>query len=348
MAYTTINKHTDFFNRIKYTGDGSSSRAVTGFGHQPDWLWFKRTNGTSHPQINDSVMGATKWRYTSSTGVDDTSTQAITYGTDGVTFNGGNYDPNTNTYPYICWSLKAGTTSGLSGGTITPSAYSINTTSKFGIYKYTGTGSAGTISHGLGTTPKMIWIRRTDSATQWSVYHEAVGNDKHVILNSDAVQVTSANYWNDTSPTDSLFTIGAGTDVNASGGIYIAYVWGEVPGYSAFGKYYGNYQDNGPFVYTGMKPAFLLIRQYNDTGQWRIYDTLREDYGQGDLLKYLAAESTAAEVTTTDGGLDILSNGFKIRSSGGNHDLNGNQDPYLYYAVGQSLVGTNNIPATAR
>ena len=97
MAYTTIDKHTDFFNRIKYTGDGSSSRALTGFGHQPDWLWIKRRDGTGHHHINDSVMGATKWRYADLTQGDDTSTQAITYGTDGITWNGGNYDSNTNT-----------------------------------------------------------------------------------------------------------------------------------------------------------------------------------------------------------------------------------------------------------
>ena len=139
MAFTTVNKSTDYFSANLYTGNGTSPRALTGFGHQPDWLWVKRRDGTGHHHINDVVMGATKWRYSDLTQGDDTSTQAITYGTDGLTFNGGNYDPNTNTYPYIVWSLKAGTTSGLSGGTITPSAYSINTTSKFGMYKYTGT-----------------------------------------------------------------------------------------------------------------------------------------------------------------------------------------------------------------
>ena len=348
MAYTTVNKYTDFFNRIKYTGDGSSSRALTGFGHQPDWLWFKHRNGAMHPQINDSVMGATKWRYTSSTGVDDTSTQAITYGTDGITFNGGNYDPNTNTYPYICWSLKAGTTSGLSGGTITPSAYSINTTSKFGIYKYTGTGSNATIAHGLGVAPKVVWIKKTSGAEDWRVWFTPISNTQYLTLNGTGAASTAASVWNSAIPTSTVFSIGTDGGVNTSGQTYVAYVWGEVPGFSAFGRYYGNYNNNGPYIYTGFKPAFLLIRQTNDTGQWRIYDTLRESYGQKDLLKYLAAESTAAEVTPSDGNLDILSNGFKIRSSGGNHDLNGNSDPYSYMAFGQSIVGSNNVPCTAR
>ena len=108
MAYTTVNKSTDFFNTNIYTGDGSSSRALTGFGHQPDWIYVKRRDGTSHPTINDSVMGATLWRYTSRDQGDDTSTQAITYGTDGITWNGGNYDSNTNTDTYVAWSWKAG------------------------------------------------------------------------------------------------------------------------------------------------------------------------------------------------------------------------------------------------
>tara|TARA_R100000234_G_scaffold110349_1_gene82687 strand:- start:111 stop:1157 length:1047 start_codon:yes stop_codon:yes gene_type:complete len=348
MAYTTVNKYTDFFNRIKYTGDGSSSRALTGFGHQPDWIWAKHRNGAMHPQINDSVMGATKWRYTSSTGVDDTSTQPITYGTDGITFNGGNYDPNTNSYPYILWSLKAGTTSGLSGGTITPSAYSINTTSKFGIYKYTGTGSNATIAHGLGVAPKVVWIKKTSGSEDWRVWFTPIGNTQYLTLNGTGAASTAASVWNSAIPTSTVFSIGTDGGVNTSGQTYVAYVWGEVPGFSAFGRYYGNNNDNGPYVYTGFKPAFLLIRQTNDTGQWRIYDTLRESYGQKDLLKYLAAESTAAEVTPSDGNLDILSNGFKVRSSGGNHDLNGNSDPYSYMAFGQSIVGSNNVPCTAR
>ena len=347
MAYTTVNKYTDFFNRIKYTGTGSSN-ALTGFGHQPDWIWVKRRDGTNHPAINDSVMGATLWRYTSRDQGDDTSTQAITYGTDGLTWNGGNYDSNTNTYTYVLWSLKAGTSSGLSGGTITPSAYSINTTSKFGIYKYTGTGSNATIAHGLGVAPKVVWIKKTSGSEDWRVWFTPIGNTQYLTLNTTGAASTAASVWNSAIPTSTVFSIGTDGGVNTSGQTYIAYVWGEVPGFSAFGRYYGNNNDNGPYVYTGFKPAFLLIRQTNDTGQWRIYDTLRESYGQKDLLKYLAAESTAAEVTTTDGGLDILSNGFKVRSSGGNHDLNGNSDPYSYMAFGQSIVGSNNVPCTAR
>ena len=350
MAYTTIDKHTDFFNRIKYTGDGSSSRALTGFGHQPDWMWFKHRNGTSHPQINDSVMGATKWRYTRSTVVDDTSTQPITYGTDGLTFNGGNYDPNTNTYPYIVWSLKAGTTSGLSGGTITPSAYSINTTSKFGIYKYTGTGSNGTIAHGLGTTPKMIWVKKTSGAEDWRIYHQGAGDaTKYMTLNSTGAVSTAASVWNSTAPTSTLFSIGTDGGVNTSGQTYIAYVWGEVSGFSKFGKYVGNSLADGAFVYTGFRPAFILLKNSGASSSWYIYDNKRPSYYNPNAT-VLFAETTTAESTNTSSSehpIDFLSNGFKFRTTSAARNESGSS--YIYMAFAEApLTGTNNVPCTAR
>ena len=348
MAYSTINKSTDYFNNVLYTGNASARTITTGM--QPDMVWTKARNAAHHGIITDATTGAGKRLRTSVTNAQDTNGSSVaSFISTGYTLT-DNATINGNTETNVSWSWKGGGGQGSSNtdGTINTTYTSANTTSGFSISQYTGTGSAATIGHGLGAIPKMIIVKRLDSTSQWSVYHESVGNTKHVILNSTAAQVTSTNYWNDTSPTASVFSIGAGTDVNASGGTYVAYCWAQKTGFSAFGKYFGNYVDNGPFVYTGMKPKFILIRQYNDTGQWRIYDTLRESYGQKDLLKYLASESTAAEVTTTDGGLDILSNGFKIRSSGGNHDLNGNQDPYLYMAFGQTLVSSNNVPTTAR
>jgi len=348
MAYSTINKSTDYFNNVLYTGNASARTITTDM--QPDMVWTKARNAAHHGIITDATTGAGKRLRTSVTNAQDTNGSSVaSFISTGYTLT-DNATINGNGETNVSWSWKGGGGQGSSNtdGTINTTYTSANTTSGFSISQYTGTGSAATIGHGLGAIPKMIIVKRIDSTSQWSVYHESVGNTKHVILNSTAVQVTSSAYWNDTSPTASVFSIGSGTDVNASGGTYVAYCWAQKTGFSAFGKYLGNYQDNGPFVYTGIKPKFILIRQYNDTGQWRLYDTKREIHGQGDLLKYLAAESSATEVTTTDGGLDILSNGFKIRSSGGNHDLNGNQDPYLYMAFGQTLVSSNNVPTTAR
>ena len=350
MAYTTVNKSTDFFNTNIYTGDGSSSRALTGFGHQPDWIYVKRRDGTSHPTINDSVMGATLWRYTSRDQGDDTSTQAITYGTDGMTWNGGNYDSNTNTYTYALWSLKAGTSSGLSGGTITPSAYSINTTSKFGIYKYTGTGSNGTIAHGLGTTPKMIWVKKTSGAEDWRVYHQGAGDaTKYMTLNGSGSVSTAASVWNSTAPTSTLFSIGTDGGVNTSGQTYIAYVWGEVSGFSKFGKYVGNSLADGAFVYTGFRPAFILLKNSGASSSWYIYDNKRPSYYNPNAT-VLFAETTTAESTNTSSSehpIDFLSNGFKFRTTSAARNESGSS--YIYMAFAEApLTGTNNVPCTAR
>tara|TARA_B100000214_G_scaffold195289_1_gene141307 strand:- start:9 stop:1040 length:1032 start_codon:yes stop_codon:yes gene_type:complete len=343
MAYTTVNKSTDFFSANIYTGDGSSSRALTGFGHQPDWIYVKRRDGTSHPTINDSVMGATLWRYTSRDQGDDTSTQAITYGTDGLTWNGGNYDSNTNTYTYVAWSLKAGTSSGLSGGTITPSAYSINTTSKFGIYKYTGTGSNGTIAHGLGTTPKMIWVKKTSGTEDWRIYHQGAGDaTKYMTLNSTGAVSTASTVWNSTAPTSTLFSIGTDGGVNTNGQTYIAYVWGEVSGFSKFGTYVGD-SSNYPFVNLPFKPAFIMIKSVSTTN-WNIFDNKRETFNQVDYPIW--ANTNAAEQTDPYP-IDMVSNGFTVRTN--SSQVNNNNTDHIYMAFAEvPLVGTNNVPATAR
>ena len=349
MAYTTINKSTEHFDTKLWTGNGSS-QTITGYEFQPDMAWIKARTTTGWHDITDAVRGATKSIFPNDAGVEDTSATALTaFTSDGYSF-GSNSQVNGNGTTYVGWNWKAGVGQGSSNtdGSINTTYTSVNTTAGFSISKYTGTGSNATVGHGLGVVPKMIMVKRLDSSSDWRVYHSAAGATKQLFLNRDVAQDDDNTIWNDTAPTSSVFTVGTNTGSNASGGTYVAYCWAEKTGFSAFGSYLGNYVDNGPFIYTGMKPKFILIRQYNDTGQWRLYDTLRESGGQGNLLKYLAADSTATEVTTSDGGLDILSNGFKPRSSGGNHDLNGNQDPYLYMAFGQSLVGSNNTPATAR
>ena len=256
---------------------------------------------------------------------------------------------NGATQDMVAWNWKAGTTTGLSGGTITPTSYSINTTSGFGIYKYTGTGSAGTIAHGLGVIPKLIVVKRLNSSSQWSVYHESLGNTKHLILNTTAIGVTSTNYWNDTSPTSSVFSIGSGTDVNANGGTYIAYIWAEVRGYSRFRRYVGNGVEesagNGQMCQCGFKPAYVMIKKGSSSaGPWQIMDKTRLGYNPKNYL--LKAEATAAEVASSNS-IDILSNGFKIRS-GNAADWNENGTNYYWWAFADSaLVSSTGIPSTA-
>ena len=346
MAYTTINKQTDYFNTKLYTGTGYSLN-VTGVGHQPDFTWIKCSaagSGTDHV-LFDTVRGVTKALNSNDNSVEDPISNALTaFGTDGFTVN-GNGATGANGDTYVSWNWKAGTTSGLSGGTITPSSYSINTTSGFGIYTYTGTGSAGTIAHGLGSTPKMIIVKCTSNADTWAVYHADVGATKYMELDTTAAAQTSTQPWNDTEPTSSVFTVGNWSATNGSGRTYVAYCFAGKTGYSKFGSFVGNGSSDGVFCYTGMKPAWVLIKQINTTNNWLLFDNKRPGYNL--TANFLEPDAYGAEaVNNPNNRIDILSNGFKIRGSGTATNASGGT--YIYMTFGQSIVGTNNIPATAR
>jgi len=253
--------------------------------------------------------------------------------------------------------MKAGTTSGLSGGTITPSAYSINTTSKFGIYKYTGnaTGSQ-TIAHGLGATPSCVIFKQTSGSEQWRVHFMKAPNPytKMLLWNDVAAEGSQSNGLSAVSST--TITFGSDGAYNASGGEYICYVFCDVAGYSKFGSYVGNGNVDGTFVYTGFKPAFVMAKCASATGSytsWSIFDTTRQTFNPN-AGKTLYANLTSAEgkrgngsdSSTTIPGIDMLSNGFKCRVL--NDEVN-NTQTYVYMAFAEApLVGTNNVPATAR
>ena len=340
MAFTGVNKSTDFFSSNIYTGNGSSPRALTGFGHQPDWLWIKRRDGTGHHHINDSVMGATKWRYADLTQGDDTSTQAITYGTDGITWNGGNYDSNTNTDTYVAWSWKAGGSgSANNDGSINTTSTSVSTTAGISISKFTATGSAATIGHGLGVAPKMYMVKRTDGSAAWQVYHEKIGATKYLELNESQTENTASNRWNDTAPTSTVFSIGSEW---GSSQVLVAYAFAEKPGFSKFAKWQGNGNANGAFIYTGFRPAFFMCKAAGLGQNWFMYDNKRNAFNT--TVNYVYADNNNAE--TTGSNVDFLSNGIKIRTTSAG--LNQNTENYVGMIFAEApLVGTNNIPATA-
>ena len=342
MAYTTINKSTSFFNNILYTGNGST-QSITGVGFQPDFVWLKDKSNANAHRLNDSVRGATKFLASNNSDAETTQSAGLTaFDSDGFSL-GSNSDYNGNSANFASWNWKAGTTSGLSGGTITPSAYSINTTSGFGIYKYTGNGYAGAnIAHGLGKVPKMIIVKRTDSTPNWQIYHEGMGNGKWLEFTTGAAQ-TATNRWNDTSPTSTLFYLGTDSDVNSSSGTYIAYVFCDVTGFSKMGSYEGNGNTNGTFIYTGFRPEFIMVKRWSGgTNNWLILDSKRPAYNltQNGLLP----NSNAAENNGYN--CDFVNNGFKWRLSGSGE--NGTNYGYVYAAFGQSLVGSNNVVANAR
>ena len=350
MAYTTINKHTDHFNTKLYTGTGSSN-AITGVGFQPDWVWIKnRTTTATNHRITDAVRGVTKEIYSDLTAAEGTNTQGLTaFGTDGFTV-GNNNDYNQNGNNIVSWNWKAnGQGSANTDGTIN-STVSVNTTAGFSIVKYNGSGTAGTVGHGLGAVPKMIIIKEISGNASggnqaWSVYHVANGNNYFMNLNTTGAKVDDIDF-NDTTPTSSVFSVGVQNRTNSSNGngVYIAYCFAEKTGYSKFGSYTGNGNNDGAFIYTGFKPAWIMLKNTSNAQNWYIYDNKRTPNNFANYHIY--ADLNNAEAGGSTLGIDILSNGWKIRTS--NDGWNGSGENYIYMAFGQSLVGSNNVPCTAR
>ena len=347
-AYTTIDDPGLFYNTVLYTGNGtaigSGGLTVTGVGFQADMTWIKRRNGTDYHNLHDAVRGAGIRFYTNVGNAEDANSEILTSWTsDGFTL-GSSGNVNGDGQLQLAWNWKAGTTSGLSGGTITPSAYSINTTSGFGIYAYTGNVTSGaTITHGLGIVPKLIIVKSRAAANSWEVFHAASGNGDAMQLNGTGAGDDSTAYWNDTSPTSSVFSLGNGTDTNRSGTM-MAYVFAPVQGYSAMGSYVGNGNADGPFVYTGFRSAFLMIKNATAAGgSWHIYNN--KVLGYNIENHFLEADGTTVEAD--DDNLDLLSNGFKIKRHTG--ALNTDGETYAYTAFAeQPFVNSSGVPCNAR
>ena len=340
-----IDKPNLHFNTKLYTGNGGT-QAVTGVGFQTDWCWIKNRGVAESHVLFDSVRGVQKAMNSNTSSAEATSSNYLTaFGTDGFTVGAsGLVNDNSNTY--ASWNWKAGTTSGITqgGASITPSSYSFNATSGFSIIKWTGTNANATIPHGLGVAPKMIIIRRIDSTSDWAIYHHKIGNTKRMVLNSTAAESgASANWFNNTSPTANVFSVGTDGGSNGSTDNYIAYCFAEKKGYSKFGSYTGNGNADGAFVYTGFKPKLVIVKEYGSTGNW----IMKNDYYDNQNDHYLLANSSDAETSGSVVAFDLLSNGFKLRGTAG--DSNGNGASILYMAFAENpIVGSNNVPATAR
>ena len=367
MAYTTVNKSSSFQNQVLYTGNASTN-AITGVNFQPDLVWGKDRGGDRHWWL-DSVRGKNGTGY-SLLCSNDTSLSSTNYPPDGITAigsdgftlgantsndNGGwSSEINQNSGTYVAWNWKAGTSvSGNTSGSGTSKAYtgSVSTTAGFSIIEYIGNGTAGhTIPHHLGAVPKMIIMKRIDAAggssglDAWQVYHHVLGNTKRLVLNSTAAEDASTTYFNDTTPTSSVFTLGTGPAGNNTDYGYIAYCFAEKQGYSKFGSYTGNGNADGTFVYTGFKPAFVIYKRSSGTGDWVMATNSILGYNQVDTQ--ILANTSSPETTNTAQSCDILSNGFKLRGTQSNSNASGST--YIYMAFGQTLVGTNNIPNNAR
>ena len=351
MAYTTIDKSSLHFNTLTYSGNGrngtTTTQAITGAGFQPDWVWLKQRSSTQSHQICDVLRGANNIISTNSTGAQVADSEIInSFDSDG--FTAGYQDQANDTgQTYVSWLWKAGGAgSSNTDGSINTTSTSVNTTAGFSISTYTGTGANATVGHGLGAVPKAIIIKSTSHTSNFAVYHESIGATKFLKLNNEDVESTNNGYFNDTAPTSSVFSIGdEGNDTNGSGKTYVAYCFAEKAGYSKFGLYEGNGNADGSYIYTGFRPAWILIKGKGTAEYWHMYDNKRVGYNAAGGNRRLIPGLNNAETTTID--IDILANGFKQRSNQNN--CNGSGQGYVYFAFAEApLVGSNNIPALAR
>ena len=350
MPYTTINKSSLYRNTTLITGN-NSTQAFTGLGFAPAMIWTKKRNGATNHLLYDKVRGVGKYLYPNlqnAEGGNGTDSALSAFGTDGFTLTSGD-DANGSGATGVAWSWKAGTTG---SGTTTGSgigkaySYSVDTTSGFSVIKYVGNGSSGhTIPHHLGVTPALMIVKRVNSAsTSWMVYHKDLGATKNLILDGTNAVADDDSIWNDVAPNATNFTCGSSTSTNGNDDTYMCYAFVEKVGYSKVSSYTGNGNNTqSPLCYCGFKPKFLLGKRSDAAGQnWFLLDTTRQEYNNRGNVLY--PEVNYAEGTTYY--IDMLSNGWRWNVSGSGE--NGSGNTYIFMAIGQTMVGTNNIPATGR
>jgi len=353
MAYSSIIKPSIFVNTKIYTGNGGTN-AQTGVGFAPDLLWFKNRNTAINHMWFDSVRGINKYLYGNLTEAEGTSSSILTaIGSDGFTV-GANDNVNKSSSPIVAWNWKAGTSfsnsAGANGASIA-STGSVNTTSGFSIVKWTGSGANATIAHGLGSTPKAILVKNTSGTGNWKMWQKTFatssgGNATSSLnLNDQSAFANTAAVFNSMATiNDNVFSVGAEGDTNENNSTMIAYCFAEKQGYSKFSSYIGNGNANGTFVYTGFKPAWILVKIVTASNEnWMLLDNKRD--GFNDTNEQLFPNTNDDEEGNDE--LDILSNGFKLRRN--NSRMNGSGGTYIYWAFAENpLVASNFNAATAR
>ena len=346
MAYTDIDDPSAFFNSVLWTGNGVGGTNITGVGFQPDLVWIKRRSAVENHVWNDAVRGVPKNIYSSLAQAEDSGSLMSAIISDGFTVQ-TDASVNVDGSTYVAWNWKAGTSftndaSSTSIGSI-DSAGSFNNDAGFSIVTYTAGGAAATIKHGLSSAPKMIFTRRLNGSPNWGVYYGDPTD--YLELNTTAATQDDANMWNDTAPTSSVFSVG-GDNKSSGGGNYVAYCFAEKKGYSKFGTYTGNDDDDGAFVYTGFKPAFVMVKiTAGQTDNWIMQDNKINSFN-GASSQRLRPNSSGAEFSSSNE-IDLLSNGFKTHGADG--EINGSGFSYIYMAFAESpFVTSTGIPTTAR
>ena len=348
MAYSTIKDPSAHFYAYAFSkSSGTGSATFDGNSDlQPDFLWVKsRTNADSH-ELWDSTRGVNSTLFSDSTSAEDTAANRIvSFDTDGFTWgNAGNLNAAGD---FVSWAWKAngGTTSTNTDGSITTTTQ-VNSDAGFSIITYTGTGSTATVGHGLGVAPKIIIGKRRNGTSNWWFGGSILTSTQTLYPNlTNAIDNVSESVINNVT-TSTTFKLGTDTNRNAASGTHVAYCFAEKQGYSKFGTYVGNGDANGPFVYTGFKPAFVLIKRTDSADNWFLYDTKRSPFNEAD--EYIRANITNAE-GSNNFQIDMLSNGFKTRNSGSFIGaLNASGGSYIYMAFAEHPFVAGGVPTTAR
>ena len=364
MAYTTIDDGSEYFTTTLWTGSGTSSgRSITNSANagnfKPDWLWIKPRTGTNatHHQLYDSSRGVSKSLRSSATAAEIASSaygHVSAFDTNGFTSVAGsnnNENINENSSTFVAWQWKANggtTTSFTESGSNPGGNYQANTTAGFSIVTYTGTGSNGTVQHGLSSAPELVIVKqRDDDEHDWQTGSDFLTSWAYRLkLNDNVSEASVATSFNSTAPTSSVFTVGSNSDVNEDAHGYVGYCFHSVQGYSKIGKYTGNGSTDGPFVYTGFKPAWWLGKKVDAAENWFLIDNARHPINDGNIPRVIPNNTDAESEDSSIAG-DFLSNGFKIRAT--QNMINNSGSTYFFMAFAEHpFVSSKGVPVTAR
>jgi hypothetical protein len=331
----TIKKPSDHFNPVLYTGVNPSAASVT-TGFEPGIVWIKSRTQTYSNYVYNSVLGGSRWVYTDSAAMEDTSGDAITFSSTGFTTTGSagaTNEAGQGADNLISWAWKTASSNTTNTSGTTSSVVRANQTAGISVVSYIGNNAAGsTVGHGLGVAPKFIFAKGVNIADNWPTGHGAIGWDRHILLNSTNGESVTSSTWNNTAPSSSVFTLGSDPRINSDTKRYVAFCFAEVEGFSRFGKYTGNGSSPGAFVYCGFRPAFVVVKSTSSTRNWVTFDSRRTIANSDNATARLKPNANAAE----DGNerCHFLSNGFQMRTN--TFDGNASGETYIFMAFAES------------
>ena len=323
------------FDVALHAGTTGTTHSITGVQFTPDLIWIKARDKNYNYAIVDSVRGTSNTLVTNSTSAESTLNTVVSFDSTGFTLGNDQTVDDTTTVNYVDWIWKAGGAAVTNtDGTIT-SQVSANTAAGFSIITYTSdtSGTPKTVGHGLGVAPSMIIVKSRSTGQNWPVYHNSLTSASYyVMLNSTAAQASLAAIWNSTAPSSTVFSIGGSPMVNSDlGANYVAYCFAEVPGFSKIGSYTGNGSADGPFVYCGFRPRYVMTKRTDATSDWVIHDTARDANNPAVLELYADLSNAEANASRA---CDFLSNGFKLRDT--NAMWNASGGTYIFIAFAES------------